>query len=202
MRHASAVLGAPVALVALVVLAGFAARSPDRLAVADAPSRATVPLVQPSSTTAPGRIVVSGAVAAQAERQQPAIQVTPTDPPPPTTTVPTGLNGLPFAPPGLTGCDRMEWYADQAGLPEQFHWIGYEESRCDNQASSWCCHGYFQIHEGWVNWAATAARNRCDVTHASQFDARTPIARQRNACMAKLVFDEQGFCAWDVVPWC
>lgn len=161
--------------------------------------------VESSTTTAVTSTTLDtgpvASVAVQPERRA-QIQVTPTEPPPSTTTVPTGINGLPFAPAGLTGCDRMAWYSDQAGLPEQFHWIGYEESRCDNRASSWCCHGYFQIHEGWVDWAPRQSRERCDVTSAAQFDQRTPIARQRNACMARLVYDEQGFCAWDVVPWC
>jgi len=111
-------------------------------------------------------------------------------------TVPTGLNGLPFAPDDLTGCDEMEWYADQAGLPDDFGWIGEAESNCRNDVSSWCCYGYWQIHTVHIG---AGSLDECDVDEAADYFGTDPIARQRNACMARRVLRRQGVCAWDVV---
>ena len=121
------------------------------------------------------------------------VQVAETPPPP---TVPTGLHGLPFAPADLSGCREMEFYRVQAGLPDDFDWIGRAESECTNTASTFCCHGHYQIHEQWVN---DRSARECDVWSKWDYDDTSALSKQKSACMAHLVLDEQGICAWDVV---
>lgn len=99
----------------------------------------------------------------------------------------------------LTGCDLMEWYADEAGLPDEFDWMGWAESRCDNTAISptGCCSGYWQIHHGWLRWDPEGAA-ACGATTRDDWRGADHASRQVNACMAVLVFDQQGFDAWQV----
>ena len=136
--------------------------------------------------------LLSGATVNETAVRGESVQVATAPPPPPM----PGLNGLPFAPESLGGCDEMKWYAEQAGLPSDFGWIGYEESRCDNNASTWCCHGYWQIHELHIG---DRSRNDCGVTSKWDYDDLTAISKQKSACMAAIVLDRQGMCAWDVV---
>ncbi len=125
------------------------------------------------------------------------VQVTDTLPPPPTTVpVPTGLHSLPFAPADLRGCAEMEFYRKQAGLPSDFDWIGRAESTCVNTASTFCCHGYFQVHTLWINGRSG---RECDVYSKWDYDDTTALSKQKAACMAVIVLDESGVCAWDVV---
>ncbi len=125
-------------------------------------------------------------------------QVTDTLPPPPSTTepAPTGLHGHPFAPADLRGCARMNFYLHQAGLPADFEWIGNAESNCRNDVSTFCCFGLFQIHELWIN---DRSARECEVYAISDFYGSSELSKQKNACMATIVLDEQGICAWDVV---
>lgn len=95
----------------------------------------------------------------------------------------------------LTGCELMKWHADQVGLPDEFGWIGLGESSCRNDVNTWCCWGYFQVHELHIGQPHT---DHCDVAEIADMFGADPFARSKNACMAKAVFDLQGFCAWDV----
>lgn len=95
----------------------------------------------------------------------------------------------------LTGCDLMEWHFDQAGLPDEFDWIGFGESSCRNDVHTWCCWGYAQIHEIHIGQPHT---EHCDVDEIADMFGDNPTARSKNACMAKAVYDLQGPCAWDV----
>ncbi len=97
----------------------------------------------------------------------------------------------------LTGCDLMEWHFDAVGLPDEFDWIGFGESSCRNDVISptGCCFGYAQAHTIHIGQPHTA---HCDVFAADDMFGANPIARSKNACMAKAIFDLQGFCAWDV----
>lgn len=105
---------------------------------------------------------------------------------------PPGLNGLPFAPADLTGCDEMEWYRVQAGLIDHFDGVGFRESSCRNTVSSSCCHGYWQIHEGvWIPMP------ECSVATVAALLGTDPIDKQRNACAARVVYETQGGSAWD-----
>lgn len=153
----------------------------------------TVPTTAPDVTTTQPAPLAPATVAERAVRSTTRVTYE-TLPPPPT--VPTGLKGMPFAPPELTGCDRMEWYADQAGLPDDFGWIGWAESRCRNDVSTWCCYGYFQIHELHIG---TGSDIECDVRSVDDYYGANGLDRQRNACMAVRVLRQQGVCAWDVV---
>lgn len=149
-----------------------------------------------SDTTAPvpppAPLVVSDASPAV---RGSAVQATDTLPPPPT--IPTGLNGQPFAPVGLDGCAEMEWYREQAGLPAEFDRIGYLESRCMNDVNTWCCYGYFQIYAGLHIGAGSF--DECGVDEISDMFGGSAVVKQRNVCMAVRVFRQQGRCAWDVV---
>jgi hypothetical protein len=103
-----------------------------------------------------------------------------------------GLHGLPFAPAELTGCDEMAFYRAQAGLIPHFDHVGKGESRCRNTVSSWCCHGYWQIHQDF--WFPMP---ECDVVTVDDLLGDTPIEKQRNACAARVVYETQGGSAWD-----
>ena len=65
-----------------------------------------------------------------------------------TTTLPSGLWDLPYAPDGLSNCDEMNWYRVQWGLPDRFAALGWRESNCRNEDSvrTFCCHGYWQLY--------------------------------------------------------
>ncbi|HMJ84239.1 MAG TPA: hypothetical protein VK504_13760 [Vicinamibacterales bacterium] len=111
-----------------------------------------------------------------------AYQVAATVPPP----APVGLHGLPLAPAGLTACETASFYRAQAGLPAIFDTLAFRESRCQPDASNWCCSGIWQIHKLWVPRLAD-----CGVyVRADLYDA------QRNACAAAYVYAVQGIDAW------
>lgn len=160
-----------------------------------------------TSTTSPPTSTTSTAPALVATDPAPAVrgtafQATDTLPPPPSS-IPTGIDGLPFAPPGLDACDRAVFYAAQFGL-DQVSWRGmsvesviWRESNCRNDVSTWCCYGYFQVYADI--WVGSESRRECGVTSLWDYYAATPEARQRSACMARIVYDQQGPCAWDVV---
>lgn len=127
-----------------------------------------------------------------------ARQVTDTIPPP----EPLGIHNLPFAPANLDGCDRAEFYAAQFGL-DTVNWrhltvrqVIFRESSCRNDVRTWCCYGYFQIHEIHIG---SGSLEECGVDEIEDFFGAEPLDRQRNACMAARVHRQQGPCAWDVV---
>lgn len=106
---------------------------------------------------------------------------------------PTGLHGKPFAPAGLDRCDELQFYRKQWGLPDNFDRIGFKESSCRNDVSSWCCHGFFQLHRLWI---PTDGFQACGITKISDMLGNEPIKKQRNACGAAFVLREQGCRAW------
>lgn len=139
-----------------------------------------------------------------ATRLVPPIQVVPT-------TVDTcnheGLHCLPFAPPTSTGCDEMNFYRIEFGLPDRFSdqprtgpkrqmGIGFRESSCNNtlinRESTPCCGGYFQI--GWGNisapgYAAAGIWSYCEITRASDYIGDTPLQKQKSACAASGLYN-------------
>ena len=135
-----------------------------------------------ASTSPPAQVAGPVAVAAFTADRGVAIQVTATVPPP----APVGLHGLPLAPAGLSACETASFYRAQAGLPAIFDTLAYRESRCQPDASNWCCSGLWQIHKLWVARLAD-----CGVyVRADLYDA------QRNACAAAYVYAVQGIDAW------
>ena len=107
---------------------------------------------------------------------------------------PTGLHGMPFAPEHLTGCDEASWYRQQAGLPDHFDGVIFRESSCRNDVSSWCCHGWAQIHRIHLgsDWIMA-----CDVHSIDDLLGVEPLDKQRNLCAAAGLFAIQGADAWD-----
>jgi hypothetical protein len=131
-----------------------------------------------------------------ADRLSPQIQVTATLPPP----EPTGLNGMPFAPAGLSGCDEMYWYRVQAGLPSHFDGLGWRESNCKNYVSSYCCHGYWQLYVSTHlkdHRLGPRYRDNCGIYGTSDILGDNALAKQKNACGAAQVYAVQGGGAWD-----
>lgn len=110
-----------------------------------------------------------------------------------------GLNGLPFAPPGLSNCDEMHFYRVQAGLPDRFDSLGFRESGCQNKDSvrTYCCHGYWQLHQQHVRSGyATRWREECGITSFQDFNSDSPIEKQRQACGAFVLYDMSGYTPW------
>lgn len=129
--------------------------------------------------------------AARVTSTKPAVRLNPPTTPP----VPTGINGLPLAPENMSNCDEMQFYRIQAGLPAHFDAIGWRESNCRNEPSvkTWCCYGYWQIY-----WSLHADKlsELCGVGSAWDINGDEPLDKQRQACSAKVLFDEVGYQPW------
>lgn len=127
----------------------------------------------------------------------PAIQLT--EPPPaPTTTIPTGLWGLPLAPSDLDGCNEFKFYRTQFGLPERFDKIAYRESRCTNTpiSATGCCVGYLQIH--WINFndhRMIEPAAACEATWEN-IRGNDPYSKQRQVCMAAAMYATVHYQPW------
>jgi peptidoglycan hydrolase-like protein with peptidoglycan-binding domain len=123
------------------------------------------------------------------------MQVTPTDSPP-------GLNGLPFAPAGLSDCADAEFYRQQWNLPEAFTTIVYRESRCHNRESvhTFCCWSRYQHFISSHLSRQSAYRQRiiteCQVSGREDIDSDTPIDKQRAACVTAVVYSISGLRPW------
>jgi hypothetical protein len=130
------------------------------------------------------------------------MQLTDTLPPPP----PIGLQGKPFAPEELTGCAEMEFYRVQWELPEYFggeRWqIGFKESSCRNDVSSFCCHGYWQLYVSLhLRDHRLAPRYaECEIDSVDDLLGTSPLQKQKNGCAAKAALDVSGCGAWDTCP--
>jgi hypothetical protein len=100
-------------------------------------------------------------------------------PPPP---VEVGLHGLPFAPEWMNGCDEMNFYRVQFGLPEKFARLGWRESNCRNEdgVRTSCCHGYWQIHQ---MHPPQAAYDVCEVDSYRDINSDVPLEKQKQACV-------------------
>jgi hypothetical protein len=127
--------------------------------------------------------------------------------------VPTGIHGLPFAPEGLDRCQEMNFYRVQWGLPERFsdqprvpqvsfarQGLGWRESNCRNDviSSTGCCGGYWQLY---ISLFARDSRMRprladCNVSALSDVTGNEPLDKQRNACVAKALYDLEGLDPW------
>lgn len=125
-------------------------------------------------------------------------------PPAPPPVAEAGLNGLPFAPDGLDLCAEMNFYRVQAGLPDRFSdqprtpavafrdqgW-GWRESGCHNDVGNSCCVGYWGLGTG--NFTAPGYRDRirndCHISVRSDIKGTAPLAKQKQACMAKVLYD-------------
>lgn len=110
-----------------------------------------------------------------------------------------GLNGLPFAPPGLSNCDEMHFYRAQAGLPDRFDSLGWRESNCRNEdgVHTGCCYGYWQLHKDHVRSGyARRWRDECGITSFQDFNSDSPIEKQRQACGAFVLYDMSGLTPW------
>lgn len=126
-----------------------------------------------------------------------------------------GLNGLPFAPAGLDACAEMVYYMRQAGLPERFgdggrhqRWtrsdgLGWRESKCRNDvtSSTGCCVGYWQnyISSHLSRMSAYRPRiiNECKVDERSDILGTSALAKQKQACVTKVVYDISGLAPWN-----
>lgn len=158
--------------------------------------------VLPTSSSSPGGVeelvLAPSAVATTgATRTGDTVQETPTLPPPPPP-APTGLNGMAFAPEGLSNCDEMAFYRIQAGLPERFQGIGWRESNCRNEdgVRTSCCHGYWQMHQQHFNGSGYVHGRWCDAPSYTSVNSDTPYDKQRQACAAKALYDEAGLSPW------
>lgn len=128
-----------------------------------------------------------------AARASPPIQVT--EPP-----APVGINGLPFAPDGLDGCDTFTFYRIQWGLPATFDRLGWRESRCTNTPISrtGCCVGALQLHEIiFRDHRMLEPLAACDATWAN-VRGDTGDAWQRQMCAARALFDVAGYRPWSL----
>lgn len=121
-----------------------------------------------------------------------------------------GLQGLPFAPDGLDACAEMNFYRLQWGLPAQFgdqprsgprsqQGYGWRESNCRNDVVSGtgCCVGYLQIHTG--NFTAPGYRSgiaACEVSKRSDILGNAPLQKQKQMCVAKVLYDVSGLSPW------
>jgi hypothetical protein len=120
--------------------------------------------------------------------------------------------GLPFAPVGFSGCAEMNFYRIQFGLPERFgdggghqRWVpsdglGWRESKCQNDvtSSTGCCHGYWQLYIS-LFLRDTKLRPKvlaCNVTKPTDVLGVDPYSKQRNACVAKALYDLKGLDPW------
>lgn len=111
----------------------------------------------------------------------------------------TQVQPAPASAPALTGCDEMSAIRQAVGLPENMDAIGYRESRCRNDvvSSTGCCVGYFQIHTG--NFTAPGYRDgirACGVTSRSDILGNSDEQKQKNACVAKVLYDVSGMSPW------
>jgi hypothetical protein len=113
-------------------------------------------------------------------------------PPPKPPVWPTGIYNLPLAPFGLDACQEMMYYAAQFGLPGQFQGIGYRESNCRNEdiVHTSCCHGYWQLHR--MHFPVPA----CGAVSYTDINSNDPYEKQKQACVAKQLFDDAGTQPW------
>jgi peptidoglycan hydrolase-like protein with peptidoglycan-binding domain len=113
-----------------------------------------------------------------------------------------GLNGLPFAPDGLSDCDEMRFYRVQAGLPDVFDGLGWRESNCRNEdgVRTFCCYGYWQNYITSHLSRQSAYRQpiieRCQVSGADDINSDVPLDKQRQACVTAVVYSISGLSPW------
>lgn len=120
--------------------------------------------------------------------------------PPPSTEQITGVHGLPFAPEGLSNCDEMSFYRQQAGLPARFDALGWRESNCRQELGvhTSCCWGYLQLNISLHlrDHRLVERYHDCGVFFRQDADGPEPIEKQRHMCAAKALYDLLGFQPW------
>jgi hypothetical protein len=113
---------------------------------------------------------------------------------------------------GLTGCEEMNYWRIQAGLPDRFsdqprmpqvrfadQGYGWRESNCRNDvvSSTGCCVGYWQIHTGNFNAPGyKAGIAACGVSKRSDILGNSAEQKQKQACVAKVLYDVSGLSPW------
>jgi hypothetical protein len=107
-----------------------------------------------------------------------------------------------YAPEGLSDCDEMAWYREDAGLPERFDALGWRESNCRNEdeVRTGCCHGYWQmwtaLHLDDHRLAPKMAE--CGVSSYHDLNSDIPEDKKRQACATKALYDTVGYSAWEL----
>lgn len=111
--------------------------------------------------------------------------------------------GDPPVPPPLDSCERMHRARIEVGLPAVFDRLGLRESgpRCDNNARSGngrgtghgCCVGWWQISR--IHFTDGRMLAACGATWLN-IRGRDPGAERRQACAAKVLYDEAGLRPW------
>ena len=113
-----------------------------------------------------------------------------------------GLRGLPFAPEGLSNCDEMKFYREQAGLPDVFDALGWRESNCRNEdgVRTFCCYGYWQnyisSHLSRYSAYRTHILSDCQVDGADDINSDDPLEKQKQACVTAVVYSISGLSPW------
>lgn len=113
-----------------------------------------------------------------------------------------GLNGLPFAPEGLSDCDEMKFYREQVGLPDVFDRLGWRESNCRNEdgVRTFCCYGYWQnyisSHLSKYSQYRTRIIEECKVSGKDDINSDVPLEKQKQACVTKVLYDISGLKPW------
>ena len=106
----------------------------------------------------------------------------------------------------------MNFYREEFGLPERFGsggqhqlWvasdgIGWRESKCQNDvtSSTGCCVGYWQLYVNLYlkDYQMKPHMVLCDVDEKNDVLGLDAYDKQRNACVAKALFDVVGYSPW------
>lgn len=124
---------------------------------------------------------------------------------------PLGILMLPFAPAGMTGCDEMNFYRAQWGLPERFgdyprtgsksKWgLGWRESNCRNDVSTYCCYGYWQnyisSHLSAQSLYRQPIQETCQAFSKWDIYGNDPLQKQKQACVTAIVYAISGLSPW------
>lgn len=127
------------------------------------------------------------------------------------TSNPEGLRGMPFAPEGLSGCDEMNFYRVQAGLPDQFsdqprtgpksQWgYGWRESNCRNDVGNACCGGYLGLfissHVSPMSAYRPFVLEHCESSRMGDVRGTSPLSKQKQMCVARVLYDISGLSPW------
>lgn len=117
-------------------------------------------------------------------------------------TPPSDTSGGFFPPDGMSLCDEMSWYRQQAGLPEAFDRIGVRESGCRNDAPP--LSSVARRYRGWWSVGVMHITNRvygpgaaaCGINDESDYYGTSPSQKRASACFAKVLYDNSGMQPW------
>lgn len=126
----------------------------------------------------------------QAVRLHNAYQETPLPPPPEV------LN-----PNRLTGCDELNWYRQNVGLPIIFNSLGYRESNCRNDVRTFCCFGYWQLYINLFLQSNSSYQDRikkeCLVNSVIDIYGLSDEQKYKQACVTYVVYSISGLVPWN-----